>query len=352
MAKLRRTLTDEFLTQCPLRDRDKVIAWAKARQRGFRTSEWADIATGRPARATSVVTVLDALLHEDNAELPSAVALKRFLQERTIDPKVARRHEVIDAISVADSEPFEEGVPAIEKMFERDEHPTAGVRPCKDEAEVRAVTQWLFEDGGRRVGERRYTSSQAIRRAEEFVKMTFEEYADRVVRWHKDVPWSVVVLETKRGPSAMSITAPITEAMYGDLRCGRTNMYRTELNPYCQRSRWLFAEAFAVNPAIYRNPHPVGMGWLFKIAVTHQARLSDVEGSRERVPIHIITTACEKRIVRVLWLFGYKALLTKMPGPEFKLCERIIWSPTDRKKEIWARGVWVSLQEDFRNSFG
>jgi hypothetical protein len=344
-----------FLEACPLKDRERFLDWAFTRYGrggGFRTQEYAKLVRGEPVRPESVTKVVSYLLdvgYDGNRE---AVRFVRYLDDSGIPPKERRCDRLVELLTEPEPiNPFEQGTTAVRDLFELLRDPTRGVRPCRDAEEVREATRWLFVEGGRRAaGSRRLHESEAVIAGEDFVKTSFETYADRLVQWWSAVPWSVAVGgEHTDQPLGMSIMAPLTSEEYSLVRTGELDMFDHALPPGRGPSDYLFIESmapscvkrsgFRLTPAIVH---------VFRALICQQAALSDVDGLGEDRALHLLSLGCFKEFHGWLRRFGFSPTGAVTPMARLQLWERVSWSGDDSFRESAHLGAWRALQRRLR----
>lgn len=348
-------VSPDLLQRCPIKKRGLFLDWAAdTGTKGFRKDTYASIAAGRPAPATAVAKIFRFLLDDAYPGNEEGAVFRAYLQECRVPEEEWNVQDLLPRFAIAadPQDPFRGGLGPIINLSSYMTNPLRNIRPCRDEDEVRKVTRWLFIHGGRRAAGSgvRLSDEDAIPYGERFVKTDMSEYADRLIRWWRELPWSVAVGgDSHDEPRAMSVAAPVSAERYAALRAGKADMFRLDLEHALDRSPYLFVETLAISPA---EPHSKFINapqlHVFRTTLVQQAVLSDVTGARSDQPLRILSLGCFDEFTRMLRSFGYKPTDTCTPIAELPLWERRLWGNNHPLRDSAVLGVWEAIQHKFR----
>ena len=345
----------DVLQRCPIKNRGVFLDWASdTGEKGVRKETYAHIAAGRPAPATAITKVFAFLLDDTFPRNDEAKVFRACLRDLNIpESEWTASHLLRRLTEAADpQDPFPDGLDSIINLSRFLVSPLRHVRPCHDEHEVREVTRWLFVHGGRRAAgsKVRLSDDDAIPYGERFVKTSVRDYADRLIRWWRECPWTVAVGgDADDMPRAMSVAAPVSAGRYASLRVGEADMFHLDLEQGLHASPYLFMETLAIGPA---NPRVKFVNapqiHVFRTTLVQQAVLSDVTRARHDQPLRILSLGCFDEFTRMLRYFGYKPTGTCTPHAGLPLWERRIWGNNHPLRDSAVLGVWEAIQHKFR----
>lgn len=348
-----RSFTLEFLNQCPIKDRQRFLDWTgDKRGRGIRTSEYAAIASGRPARASSLVLVIDYLLDEDYRGNREAAPFREYLDTRGVPPERRSADRLLEMLTEPSEAagPFVDALGSIKNFFDSTCDPLRHVRPCDSVEEVHSVCRWLYLDVARRLANRNTNEPEALAIAAEYLGMPLDQYQQRRAGWWSTSPWTIAVAGgTEHATCVGSIAGPFAESEYLRLRAGEIDSFTTPITPGIAASSRLFVEGVARRPPEgrpFRWVSPVVHA--FRLFICQQAALSDVPDLGESQPLQLLSPSSFEELNGWMRRAGYAPIGTRTPLKQFPLWERVLWEDERGIRESAHLGVWKGIQRSLR----
>lgn len=349
-----RSFTLEFLNQCPIKDRQRFLDWAgDTRGRGIRTSEYAAIASGRPARAASLTLVIDYLLDESYRGNREAAPFREFLDARGV-PAERRNPEALLVMLTEPAEaagPFADALTSIKNFFDSACDPLRYVRPCGSVEEVRSVCRWLYLDVARRLANRNLSEPESLAIAADYLGMSLGEYQERRAGWWSASPWTIAVAGGSEDATCVgSIAGPFAEREYLRLRAGEIDSFTEPITLGVSTSSSLFVEGVARRPPSgrpFRWVSPVVHA--FRLFICQQAALSDVPDLGESRPLRLLSPSSFEELNGWMRRAGYAPIGAHTPLKRFPLWERVLWEDERGIRESAHLGVWKGIQRSLRS---
>lgn len=362
-SKDRRAFRAEFLAHAKRTKgwpvEQSVDIWCDETNRSFmQNGVYSLIARGEYSWSGHIELVVEFLLdprHKNHVERRS---LDEFLGRKGVPIAAqAAKETVLDLVSVVEEIPdlgFGLGARALHWFFDHEflRMPGQFIRPVATEAQARDAAGSIYLDAGVQLAGRSLDSPEALRIVKARMGLNIDQYQDRVAKWWRRDPWTVVHATRQRGTgrAGVCITLPVTDSFLERATSGSCATYECGPDELRPESPNLILEGVASARDSTAKKGP-GLSLLAAV-VCQMAKLSDVPGLGHSADLRVVSfggTPVGKK--RLKW-FGFRPLGTYFPGTKIEYFERRLAVRSSGFRDASLLGVWQGVQLHMRDLHG
>lgn len=257
----------EFLTQNGIwPSGHNYMVFMRKNHSGIATKALTDLRAGAFVPEKAVIGLINQIRIDDGMD-HARVALNEYVEAKGVtDTTKVTIGELLEKVcepslrtpaSPESTDYLEQGVRAMWNLFSLPGRPLADRSRLCENSEVQAAVEWLYVFVAYSLAKKQERDAITLENsrgiAEAHMGIDLDEYARRAREWNTCVPGSVRLALGRRGPIGMTITLPLREDVYRDVRDGKRASYECNASDLCKSSRYLIIEACAERAAGVRK---------------------------------------------------------------------------------------------------
>lgn len=189
---------------------------------------------------------------------------------------------------------------------------------------VATAVLWTNVEGARlTTGNDNLDIDEAVKVAEQTIRISQKEYIERACEWCRKAPWSVVFARKRTRKIGTSLVLPVAEECYFAIRQGIKPIFECDSQDILPSSRFIVLLAIAQRSPKLGGPRRATFR-LFTTMLSQIAALTQANDLPSELPIHVLSFAPFKLSEERLVAGGFRPTGTKLAKTQMPVYERLL----------------------------